>query len=1408
MNAMRTTALLVCSLAIWISVLDTKGAAPRVPDAETTTATPGGAHGRGGIPLHDENQSGRIFAVPPDARVVRHDAGGSFRQGGAASGGSERLIYSNVGDPFETRFYSPPLAGARIGDDIYTNAAGDCPIDSYSIRVIGGIPNAVLETFETRVALTTYCPSADYWGPTIPGTELSFPNLVADISFIHELVVDFTDPNIGICANDAGCRINAQDCYDGSECVTRTEPVIIPSRVWLRVEFTRPEAGWIVGAPPVVGFSTDKYDNYFTGCNTWFGGYPDHPHASFYAQFYASASCPTQFLAYLASDAQRPAYDAAPTGTMNQLLADDIELIIDRCELSTIEIGTKGIHGPYVIDFDLRDSLWGNPFPGTEHHWVSSDNAGNGNLEIARLEFPIGPYLDRNFWITWKANKPDTGLVNVGRTQIGGQCRTPAGEACNRFFAWYGPPWAEPGDWDIQRTMPDGGDAVFYVAVYCHGEPPVGPCCTGQPDLPGQDPVCIDNVPASSCLEGRWLDNASDPDRIRCPSTFYDGLCEDGTPCDVLAQDCPDSSCTAGVDCVCEEADDPWEAIGLPPCGTHACCKPNRTCADLPRDECVAITDDETGNPAVWNRGDFCGFNNQRCPFFACYYSSISCSDCNPQVWCDYEGDPICEALPWDSECDVINRACTIPRGCSNVPCCDWVCNIPGNSICCNVGWDCTCKALAQDCPGPPGNDNCWDDRRGFGPIEIKLDPAPGDPDVYVGYATSNHLEATKGDLEPGMCCHNQGVNKQATGTVWYKFRPAQNGSVRLHTCGTPGQPDGQDSIIQVFSAPFTDIGLCEDGSVCTMGHTCPEDACERPPCECYLDEQRLCETLVVEGCNDDAPVACGSPVRPGLSDLCIPDVSAGELYYVMVGTGSTDQQGDYRLDVVQPCDSRDIPPYASFCEGARTAYPGVNDYDLEDATLDCPGEECLVAMKNDVWFNHQPECTGYMLVRTCDMDVQTSEEDTTLAVYQGLNCPPGGADLLGCNDNAVSSEENHDLHGMPQRCAGTDAADCDEDSDCPKTCTIGGNACTVLKDCDIGVCEDGSSCSVTGQDCVDLFACVRAETCDRGVCISACWPGAMVEVPVSDMEWYKIRVGGYFGSEPSGNLTITCRQEDCNENHVPDIIDILDCRPEELWCRDCNQNNVPDACDLAFDPDNWKDCDSNLIPDRCQIRFDCSGPEGPYFCDPAERPCDPDVNNNCIVDSCEPVCPAGVMDWAGANPPTGVIDARQPHPLSGTTAQGIYTIVVDGPPGMSRGHECFDLCETRVDGAANFVASVTEGPAGTYTIVLDRPISAGAVTKISYHPDGGFPPDTGVFMSLPADANASGRSLVNDVTHMASCCLEGTCAPAYGGYSCDTNHSGLTTSEDILRLIDLLRGADGFAPWHEQSPIDDGRCD
>jgi hypothetical protein len=66
----------------------------------------------------------------------------------------------------------------------------------------------------------------------------------------------------------------------------------------------------------------------------------------------------------------------------------------------------------------------------------------------------------------------------------------------------------------------------------------------------------------------------------------------------------------------------------------------------------------------------------------------------------------------------------------------------------------------------------------------------------------------------------------------------------------------------------------------------------------------------------------------------------------------------------------------------------------------------------------------------------------------------------------------------------------------------------------------------------------------------------------------------------------------------------------------DCNENTAPDALDIAKGVS--QDCDRNGIPDECQIDENSTAPGGPWYCTSG---CNPDVNNNGRIDSCELDC-------------------------------------------------------------------------------------------------------------------------------------------------------------------------------------------
>ncbi len=205
--------------------------------------------------------------------------------------------------------------------------------------------------------------------------------------------------------------------------------------------------------------------------------------------------------------------------------------------------------------------------------------------------------------------------------------------------------------------------------------------------------------------------------------------------------------------------------------------------------------------------------------------------------------------------------------------------------------------------------------------------------------------------------------------------------------------------------------------------------------------------------------------------------------------------------------------------------------------------------------------------------------------------------------------------------------------------------------------------------------------------------------------------------------------------------------------CADCNGNGILDQCDLnCASPcggcdvpgcGGSSDCNSNGVPDECDI---ASGTN-------------PDCNSNSVPDECETVCPAGSI--LGAGPASETRDARQPYPENNchtSARQGIgspnaYTggpepiYVYIGVSGAEEESCCWSLCETDVEPtdpgcdalADNAIQSVTEvlPDSGIYEILLDRPISAGQWTTITYLGDG----SSVSYASLPADVNRDGTA-------------------------------------------------------------------
>ncbi len=86
---------------------------------------------------------------------------------------------------------------------------------------------------------------------------------------------------------------------------------------------------------------------------------------------------------------------------------------------------------------------------------------------------------------------------------------------------------------------------------------------------------------------------------------------------------------------------------------------------------------------------------------------------------------------------------------------------------------------------------------------------------------------------------------------------------------------------------------------------------------------------------------------------------------------------------------------------GEAIAGVGTFSFNNATATQDGPGHAACAEfgqpnIDRDVWFCWLSDCNGEVTVETCG---QTGV-DTKIAVYDGCACPPGDANLLGCDDD------------------------------------------------------------------------------------------------------------------------------------------------------------------------------------------------------------------------------------------------------------------------------------------------------------------------------------------------------------------------------------------------------------------------
>jgi hypothetical protein len=351
--------------------------------------------------------------------------------------------------------------------------------------------------------------------------------------------------------------------------------------------------------------------------------------------------------------------------------------------------------------------------------------------------------------------------------------------------------------------------------------------------------------------------------------------------------------------------------------------------------------------------------------------------------------------------------------------------------------------------------------------------------------------------------------------------------------------------------------------------------------------------------------------------------------------------------------------------------------------------------------------------------------------------------------------------------------------------------ACTQIGACcDVdAVCAD----SVSDRDCADQrgtfmggdSACAAVECpAPDGAC---CFSGECLE-NVQELLCNGFSTGFYMGN---GAI---CSEVDCTrgaccfpEGNCQDMVDVQ--------CEDAGGNFQGGATCATFQcPQPRGAC---CIEGACvfdQPRNTCLNVGGTFV----------GIGATCTPDPCS--CP--ITTILTADPPSGTVDARQPHAVGaaiprwgiGSADEPIHLTL--GASGASA--DCFTLCETSLDplAGANDIASVEDLGGGNYVITLMHAITPGAITELRYTND----PTPVTYMSHPANVNNDTAAGPADILYLIDV-LNGVSAAPFGLYSVDVDRSGQPGPPDILRLIDLLNGAGTFDSWLNTARPANGGC-
>ena len=405
----------------------------------------------------------------PIRRVIADESG--LRQAESVPLPLGNIIYSHTRGASMLR----PRAGRMVADELITTALVDCDLAAYSVVVSGG-GDGTGDGFGLDLVLYEGCPGAGGRRIVRTGWVIELPD-----DGLFEIVVDMTHA-----------------------------PPTIPSTVWISGTFTTNRAGWAIGVPPEVGYSDDAYFHPFTGCNTFLGGFPRFPHASFHAQLFAAQECEPQYIAHRSFSRSTQTFFEGVGVT----IADDVSLSGRPCELGALELGMIGLGGPYSMEVELRFDGPGDPIAGTRRLF---HGRGDGSLEFARFNYDPGLALPDRFWVSATPFSEGAGVALGNRMKVG---------SSEDFYAVLRNDLNQAG-W-VFRDAAGTADANFNLSIYCRGSAPIGACCmenSGDGEF-----SCEDAMTEVGCV-GRWVE------ALLCADEGFD------PPCGATACCLPDDAC-------------------------------------------------------------------------------------------------------------------------------------------------------------------------------------------------------------------------------------------------------------------------------------------------------------------------------------------------------------------------------------------------------------------------------------------------------------------------------------------------------------------------------------------------------------------------------------------------------------------------------------------------------------------------------------------------------------------------------------------------------------------------------------------------------------------------------------------------------------------------------------------------